>query len=244
MKHLRIRRIFAEDGRSLIVALDRPRALYTSALSDPSKLTAQFSNAGVDAVIVPLGSLRLVATSIGSMGVILSVRESMNDLDALVATALRLGVDALKFEAFPGGPAETATMAMLESLGRACDAAGMPLLAEMVPHSFEAVENHTVKKVADAARMAMECGADIVKLPIPIDGDLVTVVGYAGVPVVVLGGPGTTPNAFLTTVRTAMQAGAAGLAVGRNIFDAPDPRGAAAALSAIIHAGNRPTTTQ
>ena len=55
-------------------------------------------------------------------------------------------------------------------------------------------------------------------------------------PVVVLGGPGQDdPRATLEMVRASMDAGAAGATVGRNIWQAEDPQGMAAALRAIIH---------
>jgi DhnA family fructose-bisphosphate aldolase class Ia len=239
MKHLRLRRLFAEDGKTFIVALDRSRAVYTPALSDPRRVVADCREVGVDAVIVPLGTLAAVVRDVGSIGVILSVREAPGGVPSLIDTAVRWGVDALKFEAFPGGPSESLTVPVLESLGRACDAAGLPLMAEMVPHSFEAVDKHTVSAVASAARIAMECGADLVKVPPPADGDLQEVVEHSCVPVVALGGPSRTAQDFLHSARQIMSTGAAGLAVGRNVIEAADRKAAAAGIAAVIHGGTR-----
>lgn len=56
------------------------------------------------------------------------------------------------------------------------------------------------------------------------------------VPVVVLGGPGQgDPRPTLEMVRAAIDAGAAGATIGRNVWQAANPSGMAAALRAIIH---------
>lgn len=241
-KALRLGRLFGADGRTLVVAMDRPRALLTKSLSAPHLTVRQCRETHVDAVIVPLGTLRTVAEHLGGLGTIFSVREGIST-SAVVDVALQWGVDAIKYEAFPCGPAEQETMPVLEALGRACDAAGIPLMAEVVPHSFDATDQHTADAVSAAARMAMECGADVVKVPLPTDGDLTAVVENAVVPVVVLGGPVTDRASFLQRVRSVVGAGAAGLAVGRNMFEAPDPRQMAADLCAIIHPRTRRTNS-
>jgi DhnA family fructose-bisphosphate aldolase class Ia len=85
-----------------------------------------------------------------------------------------------------------------------------------------------------AARVGAELGADWVKTSYAPGFEQVVATCY--VPVVVLGGPGNAnPRATLEMVRAALDAGAAGATVGRNIWQADDPRRMAAALRAIIH---------
>jgi DhnA family fructose-bisphosphate aldolase class Ia len=56
------------------------------------------------------------------------------------------------------------------------------------------------------------------------------------VPVVVLGGgKSRNPRDLLDGIYGAMQAGAVGVAVGRNIYQYPEPDKIAAAIAAIIH---------
>jgi DhnA family fructose-bisphosphate aldolase class Ia len=77
-------------------------------------------------------------------------------------------------------------------------------------------------------------GADWVKTAYV--GGFAQVIATCYVPVVVLGGPGRAdPRATLEMVRAAMDAGAAGATIGRNIWQAANPAGMTAALRAVIH---------
>jgi DhnA family fructose-bisphosphate aldolase class Ia len=96
-------------------------------------------------------------------------------------------------------------------------------------------EARTAENVALAARVGAELGADWVKVPYADDFRRVT--GACFKPVVILGGSQRGSEAdILAEVRAAMEAGAAGATIGRNIFQADDPQAMTAALSAIIHA--------
>jgi DhnA family fructose-bisphosphate aldolase class Ia len=64
------------------------------------------------------------------------------------------------------------------------------------------------------------------------------VVEACPVPVVVAGGPKTDePRALLQMVYDAMQSGAVGIAIGRNIWQATNPPATIRALAKIIHHG-------
>jgi DhnA family fructose-bisphosphate aldolase class Ia len=93
--------------------------------------------------------------------------------------------------------------------------------------------------IALAARIAAEYGADFVKTAYSGDPDSFrTVVRGATVPVLVLGGDRMhTDRATLELTHGAIMAGAAGIAMGRNIWQASDPAGMVRALRAIIHDG-------
>lgn len=93
--------------------------------------------------------------------------------------------------------------------------------------------------VANAARMAWEYGADVLKLP--YTGDVETfapIVEHSPVPVMILGGPksGTTA-AMLADVAEAVEAGARGVMIGRSIWKTEDPTSVIAALDGIVHEG-------
>ena len=88
-------------------------------------------------------------------------------------------------------------------------------------------------------RLAAELGADVVKTAYPTNGtvdDFRSIVEAALVPVVVLGGAAMGDDtALLTMVKNAMDAGASGIAVGRNVWQHAKPAAVAAALQAIVH---------
>jgi class I fructose-bisphosphate aldolase/fructose-bisphosphate aldolase/2-amino-3,7-dideoxy-D-threo-hept-6-ulosonate synthase len=87
--------------------------------------------------------------------------------------------------------------------------------------------------------MACEIGADVVKMQ--FTGDAVSfqkVVGTLYRPVVILGGPERgDERGMLQGIHDAMEAGAIGIAIGRNIWNRERPGRMVAALGEIIHGG-------
>jgi class I fructose-bisphosphate aldolase len=91
--------------------------------------------------------------------------------------------------------------------------------------------------VAHCARVGMELGADVVKVPYTGDPDSFSrVVDACCIPVVIAGGPKVDqPRAFFQMVHDSIQAGGAGLSIGRNIFQSDDPSQMVRALTRIVH---------
>jgi DhnA family fructose-bisphosphate aldolase class Ia len=82
--------------------------------------------------------------------------------------------------------------------------------------------------------VGLELGADWVKVPYVEGFEQVT--GACFKPVVIMGGSRRSSGAeILAEVKAAMEAGASGATIGRNIFESDDPRAMTAALSAIVH---------
>jgi DhnA family fructose-bisphosphate aldolase class Ia len=96
--------------------------------------------------------------------------------------------------------------------------------------------------VKHAARIGAELGADVVKTYYTGDPDSFTeVTESCPVPVVMSGGPKTeTAVEFLSTLKGAMDGGAAGVAVGRNVWQHEDPAAMLAAVKDIVHGGVEP----
>jgi DhnA family fructose-bisphosphate aldolase class Ia len=78
-----------------------------------------------------------------------------------------------------------------------------------------------------------------VKTTFPTNGtvdDFKVIVEAALVPVIVLGGAAMGDDkALLAMVKNAMDAGASGIAIGRNVWQHSNPPAIAAALNAIVH---------
>ena len=108
-------------------------------------------------------------------------------------------------------------------------------MGEMQPGGFNGgPEQRTAEAIAVAARVAAELGADWVKVPYADGFDRVVNTCY--VPAVMLGGAKTSDDrATLATIQRAIVAGAAGVAIGRNIFQADDPAAMTAAVASIVH---------
>jgi class I fructose-bisphosphate aldolase len=104
----------------------------------------------------------------------------------------------------------------------------------------QGLKNDTAPKtIAYAARQALELGADMVKVKSPGSAEAMewttTVAGE--MPVVMSGGSKTDDLSFLQSVEAAMDGGARGLAVGRNVFQREEPQRILDALGAVIFEG-------
>jgi DhnA family fructose-bisphosphate aldolase class Ia len=129
---------------------------------------------------------------------------------------------------------------MLMDLGKvsaACERYGMPLLAMMYPHGSE--NDYDPVRVRHAARIGAELGADIVKTYYTGNPETFrTVTESCPVPVVMSGGPkADRPVDFLAQVSGAMTGGAAGVAVGRNVWQDARPAQMLQAIKAVVHDG-------
>ena len=95
-----------------------------------------------------------------------------------------------------------------------------------------------------AAVIAHDMGAPLLKVPVPDrpggserTDAVARVVASVGVPVLFLGGPraGRDSEDVLAEVRDVMAGGGAGMAIGRVLFEDPDPAAVTRAVSELVH---------
>ena len=242
-KTRRLNRILARDGRALIVAMDHGAIQGPKGLERPGEVIRQIADGGADAVLTTYGMVRTFGKELAPLGVIMrtdggasTIGPDISESAPLysVEDALRLGADGVVCNAGPGHRNEVQHMEWLASLGADCDQWGMVLVAEMKPGGFDSgPEFQTLPNHMLAARLGSEYGADLIKMP-HCDG-FEAVVDGCYTPIVVLGGSKMSEEQLITMVHGAMQAGAVGCAVGRNIWGAADPTKMTAALAAVIH---------
>jgi DhnA family fructose-bisphosphate aldolase class Ia len=215
-------------------------------LEHPGETIQRIIAGGADAVLTTYGVARAFAKELSSLGLILRADGGSTGLGAgkgpcsvqfTIESALRLGADALAICAYPGAADEEESLTNLAQLVESAHAWGMPVLAEMVPGGFDSgLEFRTLKSIRSAARVGAELGADMIKCPY-VEG-FEQVVAGTYVPVVILGGAKQgSEQEMLEKIKGACEAGGAGVAVGRNIWQAPDMQKMTAAVSAIIHHG-------
>lgn len=242
----RLNRIFAADGRAVIVALDHGLVDGPCAgFEDPGRVVDAVIAGGADAILTSYGLARRFAGALSRVGLIVRSDGASTNLGSPsrgstataffgVDDALRLGADALVVTAMPGSDKEDGTLCNLaNTIGRA-HCWDVPVLAEMVPGGFNAgPEVRTPAAIAHAVRLGAELGADMIKAPYceGYEG----VVGTTFAPVVILGGSKVSERQMLVDIRAALDAGAMGVAIGRNVFQAPDPAAMTAAIAAIVH---------
>ena len=233
-------RLFAADGKLLLVALDH--ALFRTeplpGLLHPGEAIRKVVAGGADAVMTSLGTCIHFREELAGCGLILSAPNRSPSLEHTVEAARAVGADAVKCMIYPGWPEETSLVNEACWLGAECLRRQMPLLIEPIPGGWEAgPEFRTPEIIAGGARVAAECGADIVKTFYTGSVESFKIVlGNCYLPVIILGGPKVeNDEGLLDMIKGSMDAGGKGIAIGRNIFGHPNPEKIVAAAAAIIH---------
>ncbi len=235
----RLHRIFAADQKTVIVAMDHGNYLDKPMHGgeDPNAVIRTVVAAGADAILTTFGTAMRASNALGRAGLILTVYDDAPITERAVESAMRLGADALKVILSPFTGTRQ-NQANCERLGLDCAAWNLPYLVETIPGSFAAgPDMRTPDKIAAAARIGAEMGADFIKTFYTGSADsFKTVLDNATVPVVVLGGErASNDRDVLLQIHDAMQAGASGVAVGRNIWGHTTPAKMTAAICAIVH---------
>ncbi len=239
----RLRRLEGPGGRFLLFAADHGLpAGPLAGLEDLRGAVASLSRSPITGVIVNPGMVRFVPEDLPaalvvhlSAGTRLSSLPCSKVLATAPARAAALGADAVSVQIHFGSPTEEQ---MVFDVGRVVDEAGalgLPVLVMAYPPgSVDGTAE--LEATRHAARAAAELGADLVQVPHPGPADQVrAVVRGCPVPVLVTGGPrAASATAFLDRVESAMAGGAAGLCVGRNLFQHPDPAGFARAVAQAV----------
>jgi DhnA family fructose-bisphosphate aldolase class Ia len=168
--------------------------------------------------------------------------------DRLVASVARAAVDGwtgvkLMTRIDPGDPGGASAIELLGTVLEEARAARLEALIEPVLWR-EGRMSRTTDDVVLAAVIAHDLGAPLLKVPVPTaaPGDarveaVARVVASVGVPVLFLGGPhqGGGIDRVLDEARDVMAGGGGGLAIGRAIFQEPDPATMAGRLADIVH---------
>lgn len=248
MKEHRLRRIFSSDQKTVIVACDH--AGFSGplpGLEDPGKLMDTLVASGVDAVLTTVGIARRYATHMGKLGLILrmdggsSIRAvEMGSLrnQFSMEDAVRLGADAVICMGMIGYPEEAASLANLAELTSQSAQWNIPVVAEMLVKSKEGAPLKA-EDVAFGMRIGVELGADLIKASyVGPAGEYREALKSCYRPVVVLGGEkAKSETNLLESIAEALDAGANGVAIGRNVWQHSNPAGICRALVALVHQG-------
>ncbi|MEU6219982.1 2-amino-3,7-dideoxy-D-threo-hept-6-ulosonate synthase [Streptomyces sp. NPDC047022] len=209
-------------------------------------LVGELAVADVDAVVLHKGSLRHVQNRwFANMSLIVHLSASTAhaaDPDAKylvtgVEEALRLGADAVSVHVNLGSLDERRQIADLGEVADACDRWHIPLLAMMYPRGPKITNPRDPELVAHAAALAADLGADIVKTPyVGTPEEMAQITAACPIPLIVAGGPQRGgDDEVLAFVGDALRGGAAGAAMGRNVFQAADPGATARRVSDLVH---------
>lgn len=249
-KKIRIERITnRQTKRTVIVPMDHGLSMGPiPGLEDMATMVNKIADGGANAVILHKGIVRAGHRGYGrDIGLILHLSGSTSlgpdpNSKVLVATveeAISLGADAVSIHINIGAPNESEQLFALGSVAEICAKWGMPLLAMMYPRGPKVKNEHDPEMVAHAARVGAELGADIVKTNYTGDVDsFKKIIKGCPVPVIIAGGPKmSTTEDVLSMAAEAMEAGAAGVSIGRNVFQHSNPTAMVRALARIVHDG-------
>ncbi len=157
-------------------------------------------------------------------------------LVASVKEALQIGADAVSVHINVGAETEGEMLKDLGLVSKECREGHVPLLAMMYPRGPEIKDPFDVELVKHVARLGAELGADIIKTN--YTGSIDTfkeVTRGCPVPVIIAGGPKVdSDREVLQMVFDAMQAGAKGVSIGRNVFQHENITGMTKAIAGII----------
>ena len=261
-KRARLHRMLFEfgpgNGTLMLLPIDQgiehgPRDFFPNPASkDPDYQFRLAAEAGYSALACQIGmATKYFPDYAGAVPLILKVNgktdippsdQALSTLNASVEDAVRLGADAVGYTLYVGSPRQDEDLLQLKSVREDCDRYGMPLVVWSYPRG-EAVAakggQSSFYAIDYAARMAMEMGADVVKINMPkIDAEkdkdspapyneggfsqddaIAHCVESAGRCLVVLsGGSKIDDDALLEQTRKVMHAGGSGVIYGRNVW--------------------------
>lgn len=243
-KQSRLRRILnAKNGKGLVIAIDHGYALGpVHGLTNPKAVIEQL-NPYCDAWMMTKGIHSACYEPDGMRGMILRVSGgatiagpdiTKESVVASVKDALRINADAVSVNCFVGFDSEHETLENLGRISDECRKWGMPL-AGVHAAGKDREKMMESKLIALGARVLAELGADIVKTYYTPQG-FEKVVEGCPVPVMIAGGPKCETDAeTLAMIRMAMDQGAAGIVMGRNIWQTENPVRLIKIVRAMIH---------
>ena len=239
----RMNRIFAKDGRTVMLAFDHgyflgpisgmgrpqevipPLAPYVAALMLSPGILTTCIDPSVDRAIVLRAS--------GGQSVL---KEDLSDEEMILEAeeAVKLNADAIALSYYVGSPHEHQTlMALAQAIN---DASKFELPVLGVTAVGKELEKRDARFLGLACRIGAEFGADIVKTYYCDDFERVT--STCPVPIVVAGGPKLdSEQAVFNLVYNSMAAGAKGVDLGRNVWQNAHPVAMIQAIRGIVHEG-------
>ncbi|ACV11354.1 predicted phospho-2-dehydro-3-deoxyheptonate aldolase [Halorhabdus utahensis DSM 12940] len=242
-KDARLTRI-GTGGRYLVVPMDHGLTMGpVTGLEDLESTVEGITRGGADAVLTQKGVADRVHGNLNGAGYIVHLNgsttigpdEEDKRKTGTVEDAVRAGADAVSFHINVGSEYEPDQLTQLAEVTGEAERLGMPVLA-MAYARGPGIDESDPDSLAHAVRLAEEVGADVIKTAYSGDADSFERVAAASAkPVVIAGGSKGTDEETLAMVRGAMDAGAAGISMGRSIFQHEDPEAITRAVAAVIH---------
>ncbi|MEF8801771.1 MAG: 2-amino-3,7-dideoxy-D-threo-hept-6-ulosonate synthase [Halolamina sp.] len=234
----------ATDGNVLMVPMDHGITLgAVQGLADIESTIDAVTRGGADAVLTQKGLAPRVHPNKNGAGYVVHLNASTTigpdeddkRLSGTVREAVQAGADAVSLHLNVGNKHEPKQIEQLAGVTRDAREYGIPVLA-MTYARGEGVDSTDPEALGHAVRLGEELGADLVKTGYSGGANsFERVVESTALPVLIAGGSKGTNRETVEMVRGAMDAGAAGVSMGRSIFQHERPEDIATAVSAVIH---------
>ena len=241
----RLARIFnPEDGRTVMLAIDH--GYFQGPTSGLERIDVNIMPLVPDADVVMCtrGILRTIIPPAVTKPIVIRasggpsiLKELSNEELAMdMEDCIRLGVSATAIQVFIGGEFESRSVVNMTKLVNAGLRYGIPTMAvTAVGRDLE----RNAKYFRLATRMCAELGAHYIKTYY-VEEDFETVTSACPVPIVIAGGKKRPELDALKMAYNAIDQGASGVDMGRNIFQSDSPKGMMKAIKAIVHGGEKP----
>ena len=241
----RLSRIFNPgDGRTVMLAIDH--GYFQGPTSGLERIDVSILPLvpEADVLMCTRGILRTVVPPSVTIPVVMrasggpSILKELSDEEIAMdmEDCIRLGVCATAIQVFIGGQFESRSVVNMTRLVDAGLRYGIPTLA-VTAVGKELVRNAQYFRLA--TRMCAELGAQYVKTYYVEEG-FETVTASCPVPIVIAGGKKQPELDALKMAWNAIDQGAAGVDMGRNIFQSDSPMGMMKAIKAIVHGNETP----
>ncbi len=236
----RLARIFRkESGRTVMLAIDHGYFQGPTTGLERVDVNIVPLLPYTDALMLTRGMLRTTIPSSYPRGIVLRasggpsiLKELSNEQLAVdIEDAIRLGVSAMAVQVYIGGEFETQSVHNLTRLVDLGNRYGIPVLG------VTAVGKNLVRDaryLGLACRICAELGAHVVKTYYCPEG-FETVTASCPVPIIMAGGKKLPELEALTMAHRAIGAGAAGVDMGRNIFQSEHPIAMLEAVARVVH---------
>jgi predicted phospho-2-dehydro-3-deoxyheptonate aldolase len=247
-KKIRLERIIDRNShKTVIIPMDHGVTVGPiEGLADMRTAVSNVVAGGANAILMHKGIVRAGHRGTGrdvgliihlSAGTAMSPDPNAKELVCTVEEAIKLGADAVSVHINLGAETDREMLRQLGQVSERCMEWQMPLVAMMYTRGSKIKDEYNVSNVKHAARVGAELGADIVKVVYTGSVEsFAAVVEGCTVPVVIAGGPkmGSDEEIF-NMVQGALEAGAAGVSIGRNAFQHKNPTKMVQALSKMVH---------
>lgn len=199
-----------------------------------SELEPWIGDPAITGIIAHKGMVERLAArgALGKAGVMLhlngmssiSSQPNRKEMLTTVKAALQHGADAVSIQVNFDGQNDAHNLSLLGSVADEAHDYGLPVLAMIYDKVAVADPAEGMSRIRHLMRIAMELGCDALKLAAPLDlNDVPRMLRGMDIPVFFAGGALTSDSTLLELAQQAVLGGAAGLCLGRNIFQRPSP---------------------